>query len=102
MTLRLSLVQLPTKVNFSLGDFKVSLAGVISLKNNVKKLRDESGYTQDQLAELVEVSRQTIISIEKEKYDPSLELAFKFSSVFNQSIEDIFIYDKNNWVKNDK
>lgn len=100
--MRLSLVQLPTKVNFSLGDFKVSLAGVISLKNNVKKLRDESGYTQDQLAELVEVSRQTIISIEKEKYDPSLELAFKFSSVFNQSIEDIFIYDKNNWVKNDK
>ena len=68
---------------------------VINLKNNVKKIRDEFGYTQDQLAELVEVSRQTIISIEKEKYDPSLELAFKISSVFNQSIEDIFIFKNN-------
>ena len=72
------------------------------MKNNVKKIRDEFGYTQDQLAELVEVSRQTIISIEKEKYDPSLELAFKFSFIFNQSIEDIFIYDKKDCVKNNK
>jgi putative transcriptional regulator len=65
------------------------------LKNNVKKLRDAFDYTQDQLAELLGVSRQTIISIEKEKYDPSLELAFKFSLVFQQAIEDIFMYDVN-------
>lgn len=48
--------------------------------------------TQDQLAEKLSVSRQTIISLEKEKYNPSIILAFKLAEIFNCMIEDIFIY----------
>lgn len=68
------------------------------MKNNVKNLREIFGYTQEKLADLLAVSRQTIISIEKEKYDPSLELAFKFAFIFKRSIEEIFISDKNDSV----
>lgn len=49
--------------------------------------------TQDQLAEVLSVSRQTIISLEKEKYNPSIILAFKLAEVFKCSIEDIFVYE---------
>ena len=50
--------------------------------------------TQDQLAEKLSVSRQTIISLEKEKYNPSIILAFKLAEIFNCKIEDIFIYEE--------
>ncbi|MFF5995625.1 helix-turn-helix transcriptional regulator [Lysinibacillus sp. KU-BSD001] len=66
------------------------------MKNNIKKLRAQHHMTQDQLAELLAVSRQTIISLEKEKYNPSIILAFKLASVFNCQIEDIFIYEGEN------
>lgn len=49
--------------------------------------------TQDQLAEKLAVSRQTIISLEKEKYNPSIILAFKLAAIFHCTIEDIFIYE---------
>lgn len=58
--------------------------------NNVKELREKHNYSQEKLAELVEVSRQTINSIERGRYTPSLELALKFAKVFNKKVEDIF------------
>ncbi len=60
------------------------------MKNTLKTLRQERGLTQQQLAEEVSVSRQTIISIESGKYDPSLPLAFKIARFLKVSIEDIF------------
>ena len=51
--------------------------------------------TQDALAQRLGITRQTVLSIEKEKYDPSLELAFKIANLFNVTIEDIFSYRTN-------
>ena len=62
------------------------------MENKLPELRREHGLTQQQLADRVEVSRQTIISIEAGKFNPSITLAFKLSNVFNKPIEDIFIY----------
>ena len=64
------------------------------MKNNLKILRAKYDLTQKELAEEVDVTRQTIISIEKERYEPSLTLAFKLATFFNVKIEDIFIYKK--------
>ncbi|ETT85292.1 helix-turn-helix transcriptional regulator [Viridibacillus sp. FSL R5-0477] len=64
------------------------------MKNNIKAFRVKHHYTQDDLAEKLEVSRQTIISLEKERYNPSITLAFKISRLFNCSIEDVFIYEE--------
>lgn len=61
------------------------------MKNRLKVLRAERDWTQAQLAERLEVSRQTINAIEKGKYDPSLPLAFRTARLFELSIEDIFI-----------
>ena len=58
--------------------------------NRLKVLRAENGWSQAELAELLDVSRQTINAIENGKYDPSLPLAFKIASLFNRRIEDIF------------
>ncbi|MBU3188709.1 helix-turn-helix transcriptional regulator [Clostridium bowmanii] len=66
------------------------------MKNKLKLLRENFGFTQDQLATLVDVSRQTIISLEREKYDPSIQLAFKLSNIFSCTIEDIFIFKEEN------
>ena len=66
------------------------------MKNTLKVLRDKHGLTQDELAEHVGVSRQTIISLEKGKYDPSIKLAFKLSQTLGTSIENIFIYESEN------
>ncbi len=60
------------------------------MKNRIKDLRAEHGWSQAALAERLEVSRQTIISIETGKYDPSLPLAFKIARVFALPIEAIF------------
>ena len=60
------------------------------MKNRLRVLRAEHDLTQAGLAEELEVSRQTIIAIEKGKFDPSLSLAFKLSRLFKQPIEAIF------------
>lgn len=60
------------------------------MKNRLKILRAENNYTQEELAEIIGVSRQTINAIEKEKFDPSLPTAFKFSRLFKIPIEEIF------------
>ena len=60
------------------------------MKNRLKVLRAEHNYTQAKLAELLDVSRQTINAIEKGKFDPSLPLAFIAARLFDLSIEEIF------------
>ncbi len=60
------------------------------MKNRLKVLRAEREWTQAQLAERLEVSRQTINAIEKGKFDPSLPLAFKVARLFGMTIEDVF------------
>lgn len=64
------------------------------MKNNLELLRKEKGLKQDELADVLEVSRQTIISLEKGKYNPSIILAFKISKFFGVKIEDVFIYEE--------
>ncbi len=63
------------------------------MKNVLHVLRAEKRYSQDDLAKLVDVSRQTINAIEREKYDPSLPLALKIAKVFNKKVEEIFFLE---------
>lgn len=63
------------------------------MKSKLKVLRAEHDLSQAALAEKLEVSRQTINAIEKQKYDPSLPLALKIGRLFGMPIEDIFIED---------
>lgn len=64
------------------------------MKNKLKIYRATQDMTQEDLAQELGVTRQTIIAIEKDKYDPSLVLAFKIARFFNTSIEEIFIYNE--------
>lgn len=64
------------------------------MKNNLESIRKERKITQEELASEIEVSRQTIISLEKGRYNPSIVLAFKLSRYFDLKIEDIFIYEE--------
>ena len=64
------------------------------LHNQIPEYRQKKGLTQEGLATLADVSRQTIISIEKGNYVPSLELALTFSSIFKVSVEELFSYTK--------
>lgn len=61
------------------------------MKNKLKVLRAERDWSQADLADQLEVSRQTVNAIETEKYDPSLPLAFKIAELFGMKIEEIFI-----------
>ena len=64
------------------------------IQNNIRRLRfNADEMTQQQLADKAEVSRQTIVAIEKGNYSPSLELAFKLSRIFNTPLEEVFSYD---------
>jgi putative transcriptional regulator len=60
------------------------------MRNRIKELREELGWTQKDLAEELGVSRQTVIALEKERYDPSLPLAFEIARSFDLRIEEIF------------
>ena len=60
------------------------------IENNIKMYRAKLDYTQEDLAKRIEVTRQTIISLEKGSYTPSLDLAFKLSELFQVPIEEIF------------
>ncbi|HEX6930486.1 MAG TPA: helix-turn-helix transcriptional regulator [Gammaproteobacteria bacterium] len=60
------------------------------MNNRIKVLRAERDWTQQDLAERIEVSRQTVNAIEKGKYDPSLPVAFRIAQVFDCRIEDVF------------
>ncbi|MEK5231277.1 helix-turn-helix transcriptional regulator [Lysinibacillus sp. FSL K6-0232] len=63
------------------------------MKNIIKILRTKLGLTQADLAQQCGVVRQTINCIENDKYDPTLELAFKIAKVLNSRIDEVFIYD---------
>jgi putative transcriptional regulator len=63
------------------------------VKNRLRVLRAERDWTQADLAERLDVSRQTVHAIERDKYDPSLPLAFRIARLFDQRIEDIFTPD---------
>ena len=65
-----------------------------TLKNRLEEIRKERGIKQEELAAALEVSRQTIGSLENGRYNPSITLAFKLARYFNMSIEDIFIYEE--------
>lgn len=74
------------KVNFT---FKEA-----AMKNRLEELRKQRGIRQEELASALEVSRQTIGSLENGRYNPSILLAFKIARYFDMSIEDIFIYEE--------
>ena len=63
--------------------------------NRIKEIRAKYNLTQDELAKKVGVRRETIVFLEKNKYNPSLKLAYDIARVFESKIEDIFIYEDN-------
>lgn len=65
-----------------------------AMKNRLEELRKMHGVKQEDLAAALEVSRQTIGSLENGRYNPSILLAFKIARYFNMSIEEIFIYEE--------
>ena len=69
------------------------------MKNCIEELRKQGGIKQEELAAALEVSRQTIGSLENGRYNPSIILAFKLAKYFGTSIEEIFIYEEEH--KND-
>ena len=73
---------------------KLSVGKEDDVKNHLEVLRKARGIKQEELAEAMEVSRQTIGSLENGRYNPSILLAFKLARYFNLSIEDIFIYEE--------
>lgn len=64
------------------------------MKNHLEEIRKKHGIKQEELADILEVSRQTISSLENGRYNPSILLAFKIARYFNLMIEDIFIYEE--------
>ena len=64
------------------------------MKNRLEEIRQGRGITQEELAAALEVSRQTIGSLENGRYNPSILLAFKIARYFDMKIEDIFIYEE--------
>ena len=66
----------------------------VLVKNRLEEIRKQRGIKQEELASALEVSRQTIGSLENGRYNPSITLAFKISHYFNMSIEEIFIYEE--------
>lgn len=72
-----------------------ALAPSRTVNNTLRTLRAEHGWSQAHLAELLQVSRQTVIAIETGRYDPSLPLAFSISRIFGKPIESIFTPEEN-------
>ncbi len=73
---------------------KLSIKRGVKLKNRLEEIRKKNCIKQEDLASELEVSRQTIGSLENGRYNPSIILAFKIARFFNMSIEDIFIYEE--------
>ena len=64
------------------------------MKNRLEELRASHQWTQQELADRLEVSRQTVISLEQGRYNPSLRLAFRIARLFGLKIEQIFLYEE--------
>jgi putative transcriptional regulator len=73
---------------------KLSVGGSENVKNRLEEIRKLRGIKQEDMAAALEVSRQTIGSLENGRYNPSITLAFKIAKYFNMSIEEIFIYEE--------
>lgn len=73
---------------------KLSIGGRARLKNRLEEIRKQRGIKQEELAAALEVSRQTIGSLENGRYNPSILLAFKIARYFHMQIEEIFIYEE--------
>jgi len=67
---------------------------VVGLKNRLEAIRKEKGVRQEELADALSVTRQTISSLENGRYNPSITLAFKIARHFEMSIEEIFIFEE--------
>jgi len=63
------------------------------MKNNIKQLRKAAGLRQEDMAKMLGVSRQTIIAIENDKYNPTLELAMKIARLLQLNVEEIFVLE---------
>ena len=63
------------------------------MKNYIKELRTEKGLLQQELADICGVTRQTVNAIENNKYDPTLELAFKLATALETTVDELFIYE---------
>ncbi|RHP34554.1 helix-turn-helix transcriptional regulator [Lachnotalea sp. AF33-28] len=72
------------------------------MKNRVKELRMAAGMTQQQLADLVRVSSRTIISLEREQYNPSLLLAYRIAEIFGTSVEELYCLKENKEKEDEK
>lgn len=81
---------MPSPITFLTGNL-----GVAAMKNKLKVFRAMHNLTQEQLADKIGVSRQTVIAIESDKYLPSLGLAFKMARLFKVKVENIFIENEN-------
>lgn len=68
------------------------------MKNRMKELRLQHSISQEKMADLLGVSRQTIISIEKEKYNPSLPLAIRIAQSFNLTVEEVFLIEEGDQI----
>ena len=66
----------------------------LKMKNNIKELRKERGLRLEDMAKLLGVSRQTIVAMENDKYDPTLELAIKTARLLERPVEEIFFLDE--------
>ena len=66
---------------------------VDKMKNNIRELRKQAKLSQEDLAKLCRVSRQTINAIENDKYDPTLQLAFTIATVLKTTVDTLFIFD---------
>ena len=67
---------------------------IMFLKEKIKEARLEKKMTQKDLADMLNVSRQTIISLENGKYNPSINLAYRIAKVFGKTIEDVFVFEE--------
>jgi len=68
------------------------------MKSKIKELRNALGLSQEELAARVGVRRETMIFLEKGKYNPSLRLAYRTAKILNTKIEDLFSFDDEDWV----
>ena len=64
------------------------------IRNIVNELRNQAGWTQEEFARQLRVTRQTIISLEKNRYVPSLEMGFRVARAFGKSVEEVFFYSE--------
>lgn len=69
------------------------------MRNRIQELREAMGLTQEEVAKRVGVTRQTINAIENDKYNPTLELAFRLAGLFGTTVDDVFLYEHREGIR---